>query len=426
MIKKVIVGVNSTGKSEYLQKEFDEENEEKKLFLPTEMILDEEVKSSNKAKGTFVIDNIIPIIFEKIGIDMGEKKENLNTDITKSIEKLDNPIVNKFMFNNKWNYEKILENNIKKEFNVLGSGDKSKYVLEMIDDLELNNYKIYIDEPEKFAHPSLQVEIANIINNLAINNDIYLVSHSPIIVKNLNINNLEDILVFKTSGEKKLSDNKLKDILSSIDDMDQNKLFEKDSNKFNDIKQCTDFLNLTYNEFKEYYFLDLYKQLIFYSNVIFTEDINTKFYIEEILTVNNNKSEVLEVAGKVPLLIWAEISDVLEINYSLIYDNDKRLEYDEKKEFTGKLQDPIPEHKYYNEKLQNLNSQEVTVDIEHSVLGYEKYIYTNQNKILKEDMKNINRRKVRIDTRLKLKKCAQNRQGFDFEKLENFISSCSP
>lgn len=422
MIRKVIVGVNSTGKSEYLINMFNIDENSKKLLVPTEVLLDEEVKSSNKIKGTFVIDNILPIIYEKIDIDMNEKKENLKSEISTAIGSVDNSIVKKFKFNDTWNYDKMLENTIKEEFKTLGSGDKNKYILEMLNELDIYGYNLYIDEPEKFAHPTLQIEIASIINKLAVRNEIFLVTHSPLIVKHLEIERLSDIFIFKDNGEFTFSDQKLKEILSLINDRNSTPLFDSSTNKFNKIEYCVDFLNINYDEYIKYYFLDLYKELIFYSKVVFVEDINTKYYIDGITKQLNNKVETMNVGGKVPLLVWAKVAESINTYYSIVYDSDQILKYNQNDEYID-LIDANDMHKQYNDILCGLNSKEITVDIEFSTLGFPQHNVTGNNALLKSQMNEIKSRKTRIDTRLKIKKAAENSVGYDYLEIKSFLNN---
>ncbi|WOO87192.1 hypothetical protein RZE82_08745 [Mollicutes bacterium LVI A0039] len=425
MIEKVIVGVNSTGKSEYLNKLFEEDLNPKKIFIPTESILDEEVKSANKIKGTFLIDNILPIIFEEISIDMEDEKEKLSTVINSAIEQTDNEIVKKFRFNEKWKYEKLIENDIKEEFKNLGSGDKSKYILEILVGLDLSEYSIYIDEPEKFAHPNLQVKISGLLNNLSKNNKVYLVTHSPIVIKHLDIKSLSNILIFDNEGKKRLSDSELENILESISDRNSLQLYDSNTNSFNNIEHCTDFLYLNYEEFKRFYFIEIYKKLIFFSKVIFLEDENTKVYLESVNKHGFNKDiDFLNVGGKVMLLIWKEVATKLNINFGVVFDSDERLEYDAKKKFTGHIQKAELGHLHYNKILKELKYYtEITVDIEYSVLADIECCDNEQEQFTKNKMSEIIERKTRIDTRLKLKKKAEAQIGKDIEAVKNLISS---
>lgn len=407
MIRKIYVGRNSSGKSFALESEYKNDINENKILLPTEVKLDDEVKSDNKGSGTFIIDTIIPIVMEKLELQSDDIKNRLKETIDEAIVSNANSIVSKFKFNDKWRLEKLLSNEIPNEFKELGSGEKSRYIIKLLLDLDISGYNIYIDEPEKFSHPSLQVSLANLINELAINNDVFVITHSPKFLNELNIDNLEIINFYNNRESIFISDENLISILSGISDRSQNTLLCDDMS-FNSISQFNDLNGLTFEEFKKYYFMPLYKDLVFYNNVIFVEDENTYLYIKQICKINNlSNIDIMYVNGKLPIIIFDEVVKLLRLNPLCIYDSDHKLIENDS---LWQLEEPNLDQQYWNERLQRNNSFEIKKDIEHSVLV---------EGIVEQfsDAKGISSKKNRLVNKLKLIKSANEEEGSQYQGI---------
>lgn len=415
MIKKIYVGKNSSGKTYAMENDFKNNEREKKILVPTEVKLDEEVKSDNKGSGTFIIDAIIPIILEKIDIEFEDIKSDLKTRIDTAIESNPNRLISKFKFNDKWKLEKFLANDIPNEFKEKGSGEKSKYIVELLLELDISGYDIYIDEPEKFTHPSLQIQLACLINNLAINNHLHIVTHSPRFLNELNIENLEVINFFNNRESSSVNDDQLKEILRTIKDRSQNQLLREDL-MLNCISLFNDLENLSFAEFKTYYFMPLYKNLIFCNNVIFVEDENTYLYINQICKKNGlTNVDIMYVNGKIPILIFNKVAELLQIRWFSIYDTDHTLiNVDDQ----WSLREPVQDQQYWNNLLCASGAFGITKDIEHSVL-------IADNVLTYSEAKRISNKKNRLANKLKLLKYAEDEIGSQYtdivEKLsENF------
>lgn len=415
MIKKIYVGKNSSGKTYAMENDFKNNEREKKILVPTEVKLDEEVKSDNKGSGTFIIDAIIPIILEKIDIEFEDIKSDLKTRIDTAIESNPNRLISKFKFNDKWKLEKFLANDIPNEFKEKGSGEKSKYIVELLLELDISGYDIYIDEPEKFTHPSLQIQLACLINNLAINNHLHIVTHSPRFLNELNIENLEVINFFNNRESSSVNDDQLKEILRTIKDRSQNQLLREDL-MLNCISLFNDLESLSFAEFKTYYFMPLYKNLIFCNNVIFVEDENTYLYINQICKKNGlTNVDIMYVNGKIPILIFNKVAELLQIRWFSIYDSDHTLINVEDQ---WSLREPVQDQQYWNNLLCASGAFEITKDIEHSVL-------IADNVLTYSEAKRISNKKNRLANKLKLLKYAEDEIGSQYtdivEKLsENF------
>jgi len=81
--------------------------------------------------------------------------------------------------------KEIFENSLGKEFDIngLASGEKQLFLRGLsLKFLEANNSIILIDEPEISLHPEWQQKIIKVYENIGINNQLIIATHSPHIV----------------------------------------------------------------------------------------------------------------------------------------------------------------------------------------------------------------------------------------------------
>jgi len=211
-------------------------------------------------------------------------------------------------------YKKLVKINSGDFFKKTGSGQRMQLILSLVK----NSRKkyIFLDEPEKYSHPSMLNITAKIINDLNDNGkDIYIATHSPKLLSMLNIS-LNDIVVINDSShiEKKLEFDTIINKLIKVLPIDN---FGKKEKSYYDIKTCEENIKrINYREFLE---------SLFTKQVYLCEGINDKLFLQKYLHDNARDFDdyfILPVYGKYLLPLFIELFKKLSIDVAVIFDFD--------------------------------------------------------------------------------------------------------
>jgi hypothetical protein len=257
---KLLIGVNGSGKTYYVKNKIIEPLAANKKKSKDEEVLiyssNSEINFDNEIKkdyGSLIQDLIRYISDSEFVIDFNsEKVKNLissNHDQIFDISPLKKvkKITDELLKDSDYILAKdnLLKENYKLNFLNFDLGKRendasglSNYsciillskILLNIDDTKINLSKIhlFIDEPEKFAHPNLLIKIANALGDISTKINVYMTSHSPKLV-NLFFNNKKRPLILYFNDVY----DKINDSVSQMKEIDIDKTNFEDKNNFN-------------------------------------------------------------------------------------------------------------------------------------------------------------------------------------------------
>ncbi|WP_270670769.1 ATP-dependent nuclease [Paraclostridium bifermentans] len=91
-------------------------------------------------------------------------------------------------------FDPMLETEI--DLSNVGAGVRSIYILSLLQayqDIMENNYIFIIEEPELYLHPELQKSMVKTLYSISMNNQVFFTTHSPIMLKAFDIENVRSI-----------------------------------------------------------------------------------------------------------------------------------------------------------------------------------------------------------------------------------------
>lgn len=161
--------------------------------------------------------NCIQPLFDKkvetLSVNELEKLVNYKTNI--SSQKITESITKNFQKNYREDYKIAIKatSNIDKSYTLstkifdpmldkdidlsnVGAGVRSIYILSLLQayqDIMGNNYMFIIEEPELYLHPELQKSMVKTLYNISMNNQVIFTTHSPIMLKNFDIEDVRSI-----------------------------------------------------------------------------------------------------------------------------------------------------------------------------------------------------------------------------------------
>ena len=343
---EILIGPNGYGKTTYLNKKLEKLSKagETCISLGAEILPSDDVKGSKDS--SWAIRNIVPTLIETK--DYNEKIELLKTSINKNVDANINPLnelLNEVLEINDCTRttDAITSTNklkITKQINIsdelqdlIGDGQRMQFLLGII--RLSNNENIFIDEPEKYSHPSMINRTANQINKL-INEgrNVYLATHSPKLISMLNVS-LNDIFIINDSSHKlkKIKYQTAIDnaIAAGVKKENLPKIYSK---YYNSEFQLLTLLRERYNE--------KYIEALFSKNVIICEGINDYLYVKKAIEMygyNEKDYCIFQAWGKFCIPIFISLFKQIEINCIVLYDHDD----------TSK-----PKHKISNKAINNL------------------------------------------------------------------------
>lgn len=327
---KIFIGPNGYGKTTQLETEKklllqNNINEDDILFLPSEILLLDEMKDTKDSTQTmeYLLTEIL--VNEKINEKKNELENLIDDEINNSKLKFNSVIETVLSYNEKEREKDFIAITHKKEYKKLvkietkdikekmGSGQRLHVLLGLIKNSARNH--IFIDEPEKYSHPSLLNKTADLINELIdADKKIFIATHSSKLVSMLQID-LKDIYI--------LNDEKyqVKQINNAIIESETKDLIEVPYPK-----EILNFYNMEKLEvlIKQYYYREFIEAL-FTKKIILCEGVNDVVFIKKILVEKNlyhNDNVIFRTGGKHLIPLFISIFKQLDIELYVYYDKD--------------------------------------------------------------------------------------------------------
>jgi len=330
---KVYIGPNGYGKTTKLESIKQNlissgVNGNEILFLESEILLLEEVKDTKD--NTKTMEYILTELLETVPVITSRTnyEQAIDTEITSNIANV-NTIIDDILSLNGMtrtgdfisvsttktykNLVKINQNDVKKK---MGSGQRMHLLLELVN--KSSKQYLFIDEPEKYSHPSMLNKTANLLNVLSLTKDIYIATHSPKLLSMLDLD-LDNIYILNdtTYNEKNL------DFVGSIGLfnghstlLSTNPGFDKSASYFNLVSLKDNIKRLHYRDFME---------ALFAKTVYLVEGVNDELFIKKMLLENGKyfgDYYIFPVYGKHHMMIFANILSCLSISVKLFFDED--------------------------------------------------------------------------------------------------------
>lgn len=397
----IFIGPNGYGKTKKLETEkekIENNNPNETIFLPSEILLEDELKDSENSKSMeYFLEEIFfnpPTVNElktqiqqEVNNNISILKDEINNIVDDILKLNESTRQNEKDFitpsSKGIEYKKLLAID-KSVFKLIGSGQKMLLLLEFV--LHSNKRFIFLDEPEKYMQPSLLKILGEKIRNLiSQNKNVYISTHSPKLLSFLEFN-LDSInLLNKKNGICKKID--LNEILNTI------------NSKINIVKNIPDKYKKYFNledlkrsilEIHEYNFYDA----LFSRKVILCEGINDKLFIEKVLRDNNKQFEdyvIFPTFGKPNIPIFLEIFNSLGIEVQFYFDVDSNTSDMQKNEWNNKINDYF--YKNYHDKCYGFTPNiEKELDFngkkKHDVLEFinhlDKFSFANSKYLIKD------------------------------------------
>ncbi|OQA78260.1 MAG: hypothetical protein BWY30_00798 [Tenericutes bacterium ADurb.Bin239] len=245
-----------------------------------------------------IIDDILSINNQDRNIKKGKSSESLKNFIETTEQK---------------EYKKLVKINREIAEKKMGSGQKMQLILALIK--ESSKSYIFLDEPEKYSHPSLLHKTAKLIEEISKTKTVYMATHSPKLLSMIDLD-ISRIFIFNdNSYTPKVID------------------FVKVCNKYSSYakkaglkkKELTYFNETTLRDnIKKFHYRDFIEAL-FSKRVYLVEGINDILFINKMLRDNNLYYEdykILPSYGKHRMMLFAELFESLDIEVHLYFDED--------------------------------------------------------------------------------------------------------
>ena len=333
---KVLIGPNGFGKTTRLRnikKELIENQnitENEILFLESEILLSDEMKDTKDETKT--MEYILSELLETESIIQNKKilEESIDLEINKNIQLFNGIVDNVLSYNEQQRkddfiavtkekqYKKIVKINNSDFLKKTGSGQRMQLILGLVK--HSRKSYIFLDEPEKYSHPSLLNITAKMINELNKNGkNVYIATHSPKLLSMLDIS-LKNICIINDISHQEKSI-QIDEIIGRISKMLPISNFRAKEKSYYDINNCeTNIKNINYREFLE---------SLFTKKVYLCEGINDKLFMQKYLIDNDKYFEdyyILPVYGKYLLPLFVEFYKTLNIDVTVIFDKDDENE----------------------------------------------------------------------------------------------------
>ncbi|MCD4827441.1 MAG: hypothetical protein K8Q99_06680 [Acholeplasmataceae bacterium] len=330
---KVLIGPNGYGKTTKLESIRNGLiasgiSETEILFLESEILLLDEVKDTKDSSKT--MEYILSELLETIPVASSRTiyEQAIDTEVTANIANFNTILDGVLLMNGMTrsgdfisvstakthkNLVKINQNDVKKK---MGSGQRMHLLLELVNKSS-KNY-IFIDEPEKYSHPSMLNKTASLLNSLSSTRDIYIATHSAKLLSMLDLN-LDNVSVLNdaTYTEKHI------DFTGSISSyvahsalLSANPGLGKSYSYFNLTNLKENIMRLHYRDFME---------SLFSKTVYLVEGVNDELFVKKML-IDNGKYfgdyYIFPVYGKHHMMVFAYILSQLSIDVKLFFDQD--------------------------------------------------------------------------------------------------------
>lgn len=330
----IYIGPNGFGKTRALELERDSliksgVKEDKILFIESELLLLDEIKDSKDTSKTmeFIIDELL-----LSSHDFKNKRDDfencVDSIISSNISNMNDMLDEVLRYNNSTRdttkdfiqrskakeYKKLVSINSKDIKEKMGSGQRMQLILSLVRKYSSKSY-IFLDEPEKYSHPTLLHKTAEILNELNIKGiNIYIASHSPKLLSMLDLD-LESLNIINDSAHV-------------IKNIDFNKAIKQAS--FKGIESCKDKEKSYYvkstliDNIKNIHYKD-FLECLFTKKVYVVEGINDKFFLLKVLKDNNcffDEYFIFQAWGKFIIPVFCSIFKQLGIDIVVYFDQD--------------------------------------------------------------------------------------------------------
>ncbi len=329
---KIFIGPNGFGKTTKLQNIKEDLisvqgiPESEILFLESEILLSDEMKDTKDETKT--MEYILSELLETPTIQANKQtlEQSIDTEINNNISLLNGIVDDILNYNGQVRkgdfigvtkekqYKKLVKINNSDFLKKTGSGQRMQLILGFVK--HSSKKYIFLDEPEKYSHPSLLNVTAKMINGInQSGKDIYIATHSPKLLSMLelsidNIGVINDI----SHSEKTIDFNAIIKDLSSILPI-QN--FREKEKSYYDFSTCErNIKSINYRDFLE---------SLFTKQVYLCEGINDKLFLQKYLMDNKRYYDdyyILPVYGKYLLPLFISIYKSLNISVTVLFDKD--------------------------------------------------------------------------------------------------------
>lgn len=325
----VFIGPNGYGKTTKLinmKKECDIKNPGSTFMLNSELVLENEMKDT--INDSMMMDYIINDILSDE--ETVNAKTALEQAVDKSIEKnvtsINDILSYALSFNNKKLSRDVLELRADKEYKKLvkinaddlkksmGSGQKIIFLLSLIKISKRDN--IFLDEPENHCHPSLIHELAKIINELSKTKNVYLSTHSPILLSLLNVE-FEKIYILNDQEYKVEKQIVFETAVSNENGISIGSMNDKSKTYF-DVQTLK-------SNIKEIHNKNFFESL-FSKKVYIVEGINDELFLKKLLYCYSKQYDDYSIFcsyGKPHMIPFVKIFKQLGIEVVVLYDSDE-------------------------------------------------------------------------------------------------------
>lgn len=328
---EVYIGPNGYGKTKRLESIKQNlinsgVNSDEILFLESELLLMDEVKDTKDSTKT--MEYILTELLSTQAIETARQcfESAIDSEITNNIPRMNNILDSILSLNGQTRnqnknfidvkptkeYKKLVTINSDDIKNKMGSGQRMQLILELVKS-STKNY-IFIDEPEKYSHPSMLNQTAKLIEDLAQNKNVYIATHSPKLLSMMDID-LDKMYIINDITHQPKSLN----IAGIIADLQQVNI----SNFPNKCKSYYDENHLKLN-IKELHYRE-FLEALFAKKVYLCEGTNDEFFIKKLLQAKDlyyDDHVIFKTYGKYHMLVFAKIFENINTDIHIFFDND--------------------------------------------------------------------------------------------------------
>lgn len=328
---EVYIGPNGYGKTKRLESIKQNlitsgVNSNEILFLESELLLMDEVKDTKDSTKT--MEYILTELLSTQAIETARQcfESAIDSEIINNIPRMNTILDGILSLNGQTRnqnrnfidvkptkeYKKLVTINSDDIKNKMGSGQRMQLILELVKS-STKNY-IFIDEPEKYSHPSMLNQTAKLIEDLAQNKNVYIATHSPKLLSMMDID-LDKIYVINDITHQPKSLN----IAGIIADLQQVNI----SNFPNKCKSYYDENHLKLN-IKELHYRE-FLEALFAKKVYLCEGTNDELFIKKLLQAKDLYYEdhvIFKTYGKYHMLVFAKIFENINSDIHIFFDSD--------------------------------------------------------------------------------------------------------
>lgn len=364
----IYVGPNGFGKTKSLENKKEELvasgiDEKEILFVESELLLMDEVKDSKDTTKTmdFIISEIL--MSSKDYCDKKQDFEDCVDSIINANKKDMNDMLEEVLsYNNSLRdtkkdfiettkakeFKKLVAINAKDIKDKMGSGQRMQLILHLVKKYSSKKY-IFLDEPEKYSHPTLLHKTASLLNDLNSKGlEIYVATHSPKLLSMLDLD-LESINIINDSTHA-IKNINFDEAINNLKFKCLGSLGAREQSYYNKKTLIENLKRVHYKEFLE---------CLFTHKIYLIEGFADKFLLNKVLIDNDafyDEYVIFQAWGKFVMPVFAEIFKQLNLKIVIYFDKD-----DEAK----------PKHKEINDYLLAYDHHQFIKDIEDE-LGIDK------------------------------------------------------